>query len=116
MEIWKNTQTLKENAVEIKIPSTGLEWELYTSSMGCAKAATGLTGALKRSFRDFDKNIGTLGTKNAAEKAYKVWYDSAEKYSNYGALDTEPCWRACKMIVKYANTRGFFGVTADDLY
>lgn len=107
MEVWKNSRKFGEKAVEVKIPSTGNDWQLYTSSMGCSTAARKLTGAMKRALRSFDTNVGNMGPSKAAHKAFDIWYETALELREYGSADTEPRNEAMATLEKYAVERGF---------
>ncbi len=64
---------------ERKMPTTGEDWQLYTSSMKCGTAARSLTAALKRGIKTGDPR-----------KAYDIWSAASIKYAAFGAADTEP--------------------------
>jgi hypothetical protein len=71
-----------------KLPETGNDWELYTCSMKCERAAKALTAALKRAIR-------ACGEGKTTYEAMKEHFDPvARKYSAYGAQDTEPMVKA----------------------
>ena len=89
------------------IPVTGEDWQLYTCSMKCGTAARGLTAALKRAFKHFEKNMGRDG-KSAAETlgdAYKLVGEAMGKYSKFGACDTEPRGVAKQALIDLAKLK-----------
>lgn len=77
-----------------RIPRTGDDWQLYTTSMKCGHAARGLTAALKRALKAPNAN-----------KAYDIWAAAAIKFSAYGACDTEPRNVALDVIEAHFKTR-----------
>ncbi len=81
----------------VRIPTTGEDWELYTSSMACGRAARALTAALKRALLVVDKAIkaGTGHTDDGLETLMdQHLYPVMSTYSSYGAYDTEPRYHA----------------------
>jgi len=78
-------------------PTTGNDWQLYTSEMRCGHAARSLTAALRRALKE-----------EGPDKAYDVWRATAIKWAVFGALDSEPCGVAAGIIEKH------FGI--DDLW
>lgn len=66
------------------LPVTADDWELYTGSMKCARAARALTGALKRALRARARGA-------TAPEAMKLHFcPVADRYAAHGARDTEP--------------------------
>lgn len=77
----------------IKVPSTGEDWQLYTSSMKCGRAAVALTCALLRVAKTIDRMAlrGYAPTRTTAHQMYySVIYPVMDKWSDFGACDTEP--------------------------
>jgi hypothetical protein len=66
--------------IKVKCTLTAAGWDLYTSSMNCARAATALNRAVERAI-----NSG-MDRREAYDHVYKVM----DKYSKFGACDTEP--------------------------
>ena len=78
---------------EVRVPSTGDDWQLYTCSMACGNAARALTGALVKALRVIDAHAakGYAPTPRGAEKLMaEVIYPVMDKYAKFGAADTEP--------------------------
>lgn len=77
----------------ISVPSSGEDWQLYTSSMACGRAANALTAALVRVAKEIDR-MASKGYRPTAEGAETMYASTIEpvmsKYSAFGALDTEP--------------------------
>ena len=67
----------------IEIPSTGRDWELFTSSMTCVEAARELTSALKKAMRHYEKH-------RSIPKAWDIVDQARDKHWEVGAADTEP--------------------------
>lgn len=97
-------------AVEIRIPTTAQEWELY-SGRGSANAARALTAALKRSMRAFPKFLAEgHPVAEALGKACrcKGGFDEAQdKYASLGAADTEPRNHGHQALIDYAKAHLF---------
>lgn len=83
------TVTLPNNAT-IKIPSTGRDWQLFTSSMECTEAATALTEAIKVAFEDIKAQPWITTYEVLKTRMYPVM----EKYADFGAWDSEPVGEA----------------------
>lgn len=79
------TITLPNNCT-LNIPSTGRDWQLFTSSMDCTEAASALTEALKVAFEDIKSKPWTKVYECMQARMYPVM----EKYSSFGAWDSEP--------------------------
>lgn len=77
----------------VSVPSTGDDWQLYTSSMACGRAAASLTAALVRVAKEIDA-MAKKGYAPTPAGAYKLYNDIVEpamnRNSEYGACDTEP--------------------------
>ena len=77
----------------VSVPSTGHDWQLYTSSMACGRAAASLTSALVRVAKEIDK-MAKKGYAPTRQGAYKLYneeiYTVMSRYSDFGAADTEP--------------------------
>ncbi len=87
------TIKLPHSGKEVRIPSTGSDWELYTSSMACGRAARALTSALKKAVAVVDKAAkdGFRPTENGYYELYeKYGVPVCSKYASFGAYDTEP--------------------------
>jgi len=84
-----------------KLPETGDDWELYTASMKCEGAARALTGALKKALR-------AVGEGTTVPDALRDHFDPiARKYADYGAQDSEPTWKATRILERvHAMTTG----------
>lgn len=107
MKTWKNNY-LKECAVEIELPSTPGEWEIYSGMTGVDQVAKRLTGALQRTLRRLDTlHKKGSGVEDAAYDAMDdMMFPALSKYREYGASDTEPAWVAKDCVRKYAMKRG----------
>ena len=66
----------------IEIPTTGRDWELFTS-MPCAEPARKLTAALKKAMRHYEKH-------RCFCKAWDIVDQVRDQYGETGAGDTEP--------------------------
>lgn len=80
---------------EIKLPSTADEWELYSQDLGSELVAREMTNALKQAIQYVEKNLGKTRDRELLAKvmreAYVKFLDPAEdKFSRYGASDSEP--------------------------
>jgi hypothetical protein len=86
------TILLPHSGKEVRIPSTGNDWELY-STMKCGSAARALTSALKKAVVVVDK-AAKDGFRPTEEGLYELYEKFAgpvcQKYSEFGASDTEP--------------------------
>ncbi len=94
------------------LPRSGRDWQLYTSSMKCGKAARALTSALKAAEKALRKALKSVTTREAAESAvYEAMrthmYPVMNQYSSYGAYDSEPCWTATDYLNAVAEEKGF---------
>ncbi len=105
----------------VQIPVTGDDWQLYTCSMKCGRAARGLTAALKKAFKHFEKNMGKDG-KSAAQTlgdSFKLVTVAMDKYSEFGAYDTEPRGVAQQALIDlaklkiYGDTDGYYPELGD---
>lgn len=76
----------------VEIPTTGNEWQLYTSSMACSGAAKALTSALVRALRKLDwaKSAGPMAPVAVYDIYREIVWPVMVKYRDYGATDTEP--------------------------
>jgi len=77
----------------VSVPSTGDDWQLYTCSMACGRAAASLTAAVVRVAKEIDQmaSKGYRPTEaGASHLMNKVIYPVMSKYSSFGASDTEP--------------------------
>ena len=101
-EIWKRQLPGGGQTVELTLPSTVDEWELYDEP-GASKAAKRLTGAMKRACKRFDTRRRSMRAIDALSKAYsEVVVPVLDKYDDFGAYDTEPRNRAISILQKYA--------------
>jgi hypothetical protein len=74
-------------AMQITIPTTADEWELYTTSMDCTEAAEALTQAVVNALTDpYEMTVYQRFKKHVDPVMFK--------YRNVGASDTEPRCRA----------------------
>jgi len=80
--------------VTIRIPESARDWELYSDEPGAARAARGMTAALKRSFAAFPKLLAEGHTApaalNGAARIKGGIRDAMGKYADLGASDSEP--------------------------
>ena len=77
----------------VNVPSTGDDWQLYTSSMACGRAAAALTSALVRVLKTIDSNValGYRPTEAGAQNLYStVIAPVMSRSASFGAYDTEP--------------------------
>jgi len=77
----------------VNLPSTGDDWQLYTSTKGCGRAAAALTAAVVRVAKEIDKKAseGYRPTEKGAAHLYATVIEPVmAKHSNFGACDTEP--------------------------
>ena len=87
------TITLPLSGKIVRIPVSGLDWQLYTSSMRCERAAKSLTTALKKALGEVDKALkeGFHPTPDGLERlVHKHLRPVMDKYASFGACDTEP--------------------------
>lgn len=100
--------------MEIRIPTTARDWELYIGR-GAANAARALTAALKRSMEAFPKFLAEGHTvAEALGKAARIprGFDAAQdKYAEHGAADTEPRNHGHQALIDYAKAH-LFGDTS----
>jgi len=91
----------------VNIPVTGDDWQLYTCSMKCGTAARGLTAALKKAFRYFEKNMGRDGkpVPQTLGDAFDIVREAMNKYSKFGAYDTEPRCVAQQALIDLAKLK-----------
>jgi hypothetical protein len=85
--------TLPLSGKVVRIPTTGQDWELYTSTMACGRAARALTAALKKALREVDKaaKLGLKPTEGGLERVMDKFLSPVmSKYAAFGAYDTEP--------------------------
>jgi hypothetical protein len=102
----------------VKIPTTGSDWQLYTTSMACSGAARKLTAALKRSFRIFDKYVHNRPVVHAAADAYYAEggvYEKMAELAEFGASDTEPRCVAQNAMESYVNMKVYGTADAGSL-
>jgi len=80
--------------VEIEIPETARDWELYTDMRGSTNAARGMVAALKRSFAAFPKLLAeghqVNDALNAAACIRGGISEAMERFADHEAADTEP--------------------------
>jgi hypothetical protein len=69
-------------AVKIDPKYTAEDWQLYTASMKCTKAANALNKSLKT----------LVNNGNTRQHVYESMITIMSLYSKYGAFDTEPRW------------------------
>lgn len=81
------------------MPKTGDDWQLYTCSMACGRAARSLTAALKRVIKAMD-TMRPLNAQNVLKEMDKHLDPVMHKYAEYGAYDTEPRYVARRAIVR----------------
>lgn len=80
-----------------KLPETGDDWELYTHSMKCGRAARSLTAALKRAI------TACAGGSSTYEAMKCHFFPVASKYADYGSTDSEPVGTAERILDKVVN-------------
>ena len=91
----------------VNVPSTGDDWQLYTSSMACGRAAAALTAALVRVAKEIDRNVakGYRPTEAGASELYRTVIEPVmSKYASFGAYDTEPRGVAYTAIERVTTT------------
>lgn len=95
------------NGVDVSIPSTGDDWELFTSSMACGTASRALTSALKKALKAVDGFVHRGEKPVRAAYLAKCQYVNPvqEKYASYGAQDTEPDTNAALALMRYIAER-----------
>lgn len=71
--------------LNINIPTTAKDWELYTVSMDCTAAAEALTAALKEAIADISEGLNSVD-----DVMHRYMYPVMDKYDDFGAADTEP--------------------------
>jgi hypothetical protein len=77
----------------VNVPSTADDWQLYTVSMACGRAALALTSALVRVLKDIDQHVtqGYAPTPEGAQMLYRTVIEPVmSRYAKCGAYDTEP--------------------------
>tara|TARA_Y100000310_G_scaffold16010_1_gene16067 strand:+ start:76 stop:414 length:339 start_codon:yes stop_codon:yes gene_type:complete len=90
----------------IDIPTTGNDWQLYTSSYSCGEAARKLTVALKKAMRFFNKGLGgNQAVPNLLGDAWRIVENVQREYSQYGATDTEPSYVGQQTLINYAKLK-----------
>ncbi len=88
--------TLPLSGKTLSIPSTGGDWQLYTSSMPCGRPAHALTAGLKRALKAVDKAAArglalTIFNEREVEELVETYVRPVmTKWSAWGASDTEP--------------------------
>lgn len=79
-----------------RLPETGDDWELYTATMPCERAAKALTAGLKKALR-------ALGGGASIPDAMRDHFDPvARKYADHGAQDSEPMRHAERILERLA--------------
>lgn len=76
-----------QRTVTAQINLTPQQWELYASSMDCSEAAEALNRAAEQA----------IASSTCAQAALKKLFPVLDKYSGFGACDTEPRWVAEKI-------------------
>jgi len=71
--------------LNINIPTTAEDWELYTVSMDCTAAAEALTAALKEAIADISEGLSSVD-----DVMHRYMHPVMDKYDDFGAADTEP--------------------------
>lgn len=90
-----------------KLPTTGADWQLYTYTMKCGRAARALTAALKKAAKACTPNAQG-GRKMSAEAALeKYMYPVMSKYSSFGAYDSEPSYVARNYLERISGERNY---------
>lgn len=76
----------------IRVPSSADDWELFTASMPCNKAANALTAALC-------KALAFVGKGMSVDEAMHKYMDPVmDKYADCGAADSEPRYHAVSCL------------------
>jgi hypothetical protein len=97
--------TVRKGAT-VTIPSTGDDWELYTCTKKCGVAAKGMTAALKKAITAAKRALAKPPytqerITKALSEAYRAHLDPAEnKYSNFGAADSEPIFQGKNALIR----------------
>lgn len=106
----------KHRELKVEIPTTDMDWELYTSMSGSGRAARSLTAALKRSLRAVPKLVGEgMTVPEALGQAKRIpdGFDAAQgKYAEFGAADTEPNYYGNQALIDLGKLL-VFGSTDD---
>lgn len=91
-------------SIKVKIEATANDWQLYhiVGVSSVAKAlSVGASAAINLALKMYNSGLTYDDAYNAA---YKHWCDTAEKYSEFGAIDTEPreyfLWMLKKYLIK----------------
>lgn len=86
-------------------------WELYTCSMKCGRAERALDAVLERGVKELVKRLKAANAMSDDAKTvgtiiervrHEVMYPVMQKYSSYGALDSEPYYHAGQGLIQGA--------------
>lgn len=72
--------------IDVMVPDTASEWQLYANEPGAARAAKALAAGVRKVLKD--KTAGTNLHQSVKTHVFPVM----SKYANFGAWDTEPMW------------------------
>ena len=75
--------------LNINIPTTAKDWELFTVSMDCTAAADALTAALKEAIADISEGLSSVD-----DVMRRYMHPVMRKYRAFGAADSEPLYIA----------------------
>jgi len=85
---------------------TAEDWQLYSTSMDCTPAVTGLNNALDNLIHDAFSEITqkhTISAQIIGQSVFDKMYPILEKYEKYGAVDSEPQYVLCDEIERAFN-------------
>lgn len=104
-EDWTRKLPGENRLIDLYIPITAGDWELFVDMPGVGRAAKRMTGALKRSIKRFDSLRRSTHSDPvlALYAAYtQVMAETMNKFSDFGATDTEPRNVAQGHLARYA--------------
>lgn len=87
----------------VEVPETASEWELYSSMQGVEVVAKAMTEALKDMLTEVLTKLEEGYQPSPAgydRLMQRYMYPVAEKYSKFGASDSEPCYHALLAVQK----------------
>jgi hypothetical protein len=93
----------------IKIPTSGRDWQLFTTVRGVGEAAKKMTKGLKKAITELTKLMREERTESVPEIAKMIGYvwkkhieTAMARCKGYGATDTEPRYRAAQALIDKA--------------
>lgn len=81
----------------VAVKLTANDWQLFTASMNCTRAAAALNRAASKALSTGD-----------VKEAWAIFQEAQNEWAAYGAADTEPRWVFADLVDR------FIGVEAND--